>query len=95
MSWLIQNGEQEEIVSNSRNIMQDSESERMPFQTGLSTLGTCKLPDEVVLAKTVNMFKNGVDIALSKDTCKYSYGLGSKWLQEMVKKDSASSDALI
>ena len=54
-----------------------------------------KLPDEVVLAKTVNMFKNGVDIALSKDTCKYSYGLGSKWLQEMVKKDSASSDALI
>ena len=38
---------------------------------------------------------NGIDTALSNDICKYSYGLGSKWLQELVKKDSASLDALI
>ena len=43
-----------------------------------------KLPDKVVLAPTVNMFKNGVNAALSNDICKFSYGLGSKWLQEMV-----------
>ena len=36
-----------------------------------------KLPDNVVLGKSVNLFKNGVDNALSKCIDKYCYGL---WL---------------
>ena len=40
-----------------------------------------KLPDNVVLAKSVKLFKNGVDNALSKYIDRYSYGYGAQWQQ--------------
>ena len=40
-----------------------------------------KLTDKVVLAKSINLFKDGVDKALSKDIDKYSYGYGAQWQQ--------------
>ena len=37
------------------------------------------LPDSIVAAKTVNIFKNGIDKVLAKDCDKFNYGMGCAW----------------